>query len=199
MKKQIILISGGMAFEKYEDFLKFLNEFTPSLEYLNKKSWKDNLQEELGSDFDVVKLQMPNKMNAKYSEWKIYFEKYAPLFNDEIILIGHSLGGIFLAKHLSENEFQKKIKAVILVAPPFTTEGMDESLGDFEPLGLLGKLSKQVGKIYLLFSKDDPIVPFNQLEEYKTALPSAEVIAFENKEHFGQESFPELLDLIKSI
>jgi hypothetical protein len=43
MKKQIILVSGGMAFKKYEDFLNYLNEFTPSLEYLNKKSWKDNL------------------------------------------------------------------------------------------------------------------------------------------------------------
>jgi|SRR5581483_4114573 len=199
MKQQVVLISGGTAFEKYEDFLKFLNELTPSLEYLKKKSWKNDLQDALGDDFDVVRLQMPNRMNAKYSEWKIYFDKYIPLFNDNVILIGHSLGGIFLDKYLSEKPFLKKIKATILIAPPFEDRGMQESLGDFALPGSLNNFSEQAGKIYLLFSKDDPIVPFAQLEKYKNALRKAVAIVFENKEHFSQDEFPELANLIKSI
>jgi uncharacterized protein len=144
---------------------------------------------------------MPNKMNAKYSEWKIYFEKYIPLFSDTMILVGHSLGGIFIAKYLSENNVSKKIKAAILVAPPFEDRGMQESLGDFILPESLDKFSGQTGRMYLLFSKDDPVVPFSQLEKYKKALSGAdtEIKIFENRQHFSQESFPELIDLLKKI
>jgi len=113
MKKQVILIGGGTVFGTYKEFLNFLRNMEVSIEYLQKVGWKDTLQEKLGSDFDVVKLKMPNNMNAKYEEWKIYFEKYTELFDNEIILIGHSLGGIFLVKYLSENVFPKKNKSTL--------------------------------------------------------------------------------------
>ena len=53
--------------------------------------------------------------------------------------------------------------------------------------------------IYLIHSKDDPLVPFTQLKKYQQALPKAEAIVFENREHFNQETFPEIIELIKSI
>jgi hypothetical protein len=51
---------------------------------------------------------MPNPMNARYNEWKILFKKIVLLLDDNVILIGHSLGAIFLVKYLSENKFPKK-------------------------------------------------------------------------------------------
>jgi len=48
-------------------------------------------------------------------------------------------------------------------------------------------------------SKDDPVVPFTQLKKYQQALPNAETVVFENREHFNQETFPEIIELIKSI
>ncbi len=54
---------------------------------------------------------MPNALNAKYLEWKILLGRLAPCFNKEAAFIGHSLGGIFLAGYLAENEFPKKILA----------------------------------------------------------------------------------------
>ncbi len=59
---------------------------------------------------------MPNKTNAQFEEWKIWFEKFIPFLNDGVILVGHSLGGVFLAKYLSENKFPKKIGGVFLVS-----------------------------------------------------------------------------------
>lgn len=145
---------------------------------------------------------MPNGTNARYNEWELWFSRIAQILNEEVILIGHSLGGIFLVKCLSENIFPKKTKAVILVAAPFDNsdkiEG-GESLVDFALLSSLEKLVQQVDKIYLIHSKDDPVVHFTQLTKYQRALPNAEAIIFENRGHFNQETFPEIIEIIKSM
>ena len=62
---------------------------------------------------------MPLKEDAKYEDWKIYFERYIPFLRNDCILVGSSLGAMFLAKYLSENKFPKKILATFLVCPPF--------------------------------------------------------------------------------
>ena len=63
--------------------------------------------------------QMPNKQNADYQAWKIEFEKILPDLDKDSILIGHSLGGIFLAKYLSENKLAQKLDSLHLVAAPY--------------------------------------------------------------------------------
>ena len=203
MKKQIVIIHGGTSFETYEDYISYLKAKEINIEKLRpRKEWKDTLATELGDDYEILMPRMPNGTNARYDEWKLWFNKIAEILNDEVVLIGHSLGGIFLAKYLSENTFPKRIIATILIAPPFDdTDGGDgkESLIDFALPTSLAKFTEQSGKIYLVHSKDDPVVPFTQLKKYRQALPSAETIVFENREHFNQETFPEIIELIKSI
>ena len=197
MKKQIVVIHGGDTFEKYEEFLSFLKNFQIDPDYFKKKGWKDTLQDKLGEDFEVIAPNMPNKINAKYLEWKIWFEKYFQFLSEEVVFIGHSLGGTFLAKYISENSFPKKIKALLLVAAPFDDEDSDEFLNDFALPVSLAKITEQVDKIYLFHSKDDPVVPFEQVNKYKKALPNSEIIAFTDRQHFNQELFPELVELLK--
>jgi len=203
MKKQIVIIQGGTSFKTYEDYLSYLKTKEISLEKLRPcKDWKDTLVSELGDDYEILMPRMPNGTNARYDEWKLWFNKIAEILNDEVILIGHSLGGIFLAKYLSETTFPKRVMATILVASPFDdTDGADskESLIDFALPSSLAKFTEQSGKIYLVHSKDDPVVPFTQLKKYQQSLPHAETIIFENREHFNQETFPEIIELIKSI
>jgi predicted alpha/beta hydrolase family esterase len=50
-----------------------------------------------------------------------------------------------------------------------------------------------------MHSKDDPVVPFEHAGMFKKALPDAEVMAFEDREHFNQETFPEIIELIKKL
>lgn len=193
MKKQVLLVHGGDSFNTYEDYIEFLNGFKiDSLDYFKGINWKNNLQTDLGKNFEVICPQMPNKMNARYKEWKIWFEKIIPFLEDGIILIGHSLGGTFLAKYLSENNLPVKISGLHLVAAVFDDES-DEPLMDFSLGSSLENISKQVLKIFLYYSKDDKIVPFGELEKYKSSIPSARSFVFEDMGHFNQEKFPEII------
>jgi hypothetical protein len=199
IKKQVVVVHGGDTFDTYEEYLGFLNAYEINFEKLKIKRWKETLRERLGEDFEVVLPKMPNSMNSKYAEWKIMFEKLPQFLKDDVVLLGHSLGGIFLAKYLSENNFPKKIKATFLVSAPFDTKDSDYSLGDFILPDSLENFQNQAGKIFLFHSKDDLVVPFADLEKYKKSLPNAEVMVFEDKGHFDQTEFPELVQLIKGL
>ena len=198
MKKQIVIIHGGTTFDTYEEYMAYLNSFELTLEKINKKDWKDSLASKL-PDFEVIYPKMPNAKNVRYPEWKIWFEKLFHLLNDNVILIGHSLGGIFLAKYLSENNFPKKIKSVHLVAAPYDTEHCKESLADFALTKDLANFTKQAGKIFLYQSKDDAEVPCADVEKYKRDIPSATIEIFDDRGHFIQEEFPELVKDIKNL
>ena len=65
-----------------------------------KKRRRMRLQEQL-PEFKVIKPEMPNKDMARYSAWKLWFEKHLPFLDSEkLIVIGHSLGAMFLIKYL---------------------------------------------------------------------------------------------------
>lgn len=193
MKKQVVVIHGGDTFETYEEYLSFLKSFEIEIGDLKKKSWKSSLQEKLGEEYEVISPQMPNKQNAKYLEWKIWFEKVTPLLNNEVVLVGHSLGGIFLSKYLSENTLPKKILGTFLVAAPFDDKDSEYTLADFKIPEDLSLFEKQGGRITLYHSKEDPVVPFADLDKYSEKLKSARIVAFENKGHFGQPEFSEIV------
>lgn len=200
MKQQIVTIHGGTTFDNHDDFIAYLKNRDVTIDNFKPRTdWKSSLQKNLGDAFEALSPGMPNGGNARYEEWKIWFERMIPFLNDSAILIGHSLGGIFLAKYLSENIFPKSIRALILVAAPFDDSDSDESLGDFTLPPILEKIAAQVKNIYVLHSEDDPVVPFAQMRKYTAALPTAHTIIFKDKKHFNQETFPEMLELIAKI
>ncbi len=199
MKQQILIINGGSTYPSYEEFITHLENVELKLDRLKPmRDWKDLLQEELGQEYEVFIPKMPNITNARYEEWKIWFEKIIAMLNDNVILIGHSLGGVFLAKYLDENGVSKKIRATVLIAAPYDDE-TNESLGEFKIISALDKFTNQAGEIYLIQSKDDPVVSFGELEKYKKALPDAKTLVLDGMGHFKVEKFPELVDLIKNI
>lgn len=198
-KQQVVVIHGGDVFESDDKWHQYLEEEKePRFETMMNEDWKDTLQGDLGGEYEVIIPSMPNKQNAQYEEWKIWFEKHIPHFNDEVVFVGHSLGGVFLAKYLSENEYPEQIKATLLVAAPFEMSGMDYILADFALEGDLSLLHEQGGDIYLYHSKDDPVVPFADFEKYQEKLPNTQTRIFEDKEHFGND-LPEIVEDIKNL
>jgi predicted alpha/beta hydrolase family esterase len=197
MKKQIVIIHGGTTFDTYEEYIEYLKSSELTLEKINRKDWKDTISLSL-PDFEIIYPKMPNSKNARYQEWKIWFEKLFSLLNDEVVLVGHSLGGIFLAKYLAGNTFPKKIRSLHLVAAPYDTEIIKDSLADFALDRTVEKLGTVTDKIFLYQSRDDTAVAYRDVEKYKRDIPSATLVFFEDRGHFTQESFPELVENIKS-
>ena len=202
MKKQLILIGGGDSYSRREDFLAALKtqplfDLPSNSSY---KSWKGWLAEALESEWYVAIPQMPNKQNAQYDEWQIWFERHLAELRGEVVLVGYSLGAMFLAKYLSENDFHVTVRALFLLAGPCGTydDGSGNDCGSFrfDPV-LLPKLTEVVSSITIMHSQDDFVVPYEHALKYKEALPEAELVTFTDKNHFLVEELPELVDLIK--
>lgn len=202
-KQQVFYIHGGSAYSNYEAFLQHLQTATlrdvPTTTPLKK--WTGSFREDLGVAYEVFMPAMPNSQNAKYQEWKIWFERYVPHLRDGVILVGWSLGGFFLTKYLLENTLPVSIKALFLVAAPFEPDEFDgEDGGDFMfDSSRVGELATKVPQITILHSKDDFIVPYTHALKYQAALPEATLLTFEDKNHFLVETFPELLQHIKQV
>ncbi|MCL5006741.1 MAG: alpha/beta hydrolase [Patescibacteria group bacterium] len=201
MKQQVIIIHGGDSFASHKEYLSFLRGFKIDFEKYKAggHDWKRDLYKDLGKNFDVYLPQMPNKTNARYLEWKLWFDKFLPYLKRNVVLIGHSQGGIFLAKYLSENKLPKKIGGVFLIAAPYDEQDADYSLADFKLPKSLAILQSQARKIFLYHSKNDDVVPFANLKKYENSLPDAAIRTFKSRGHFNQATFPELVKDIKQL
>ena len=201
MQKQIVIIHGGNTFNKYIDFFNsILNKEVEKDNFFPKEDWKSSISKKLGDNFEVFIPRMPNSNNAKYKEWKAWFNRLVPFLNDGVILIGHSLGGIFLAKYLSTNPGLKlKIRALILIAPPFEETYIGDCLGTFKFKKSIKNINTLVNKIFLIQSEDDIIVSPINMDKYLNELPNAKTMLFKDRGHFNQPEFPELYEIIKSL
>ncbi len=195
---QVLLIHGGMTFRTEKDYLDYLANRTVSLD--KWASWSSEyLEKKLGRKFQFIRPTMPLKENAQYEHWKIHFERYIPLLRDGVILIGSSLGGIFLARYLAENKFPLKIKRLFLVCAPFDDTSEEEDLTNgFELPDDLSKVMENCPEVHLMFSADDTCVPVSHAHKYQAKLPEATLHIYNDKNgHFLVPKFPELLKLIK--
>lgn len=197
-KPQLFIIHGGMTFKNKGDYLNFLK--TREVSIKARVRWSDEyLTKKLGKEFEIIKPRMPLQDNAKYEEWKIHFERHFSELRNNVILIGSSLGGIFLAKYLSENKFPKKILATYLICPPFdNTLSGEDLVGGFKLQTDLSLMEKNSPNLYLMFSQDDDVVPISHVTKYRKKLKNAKFIIYESKNgHFDIPEFPEIIKMIK--
>lgn len=197
-KRQILMVHGGMTFKNQRDYFDYLKNREIKLE--KKPKWtEDYIDKELGKKFQIIKPRFPLQENAKYSDWKIWFERFIPFLNNNIILIGGSLGGIFLAKYLSENKFPKKILSVYMICPPYdNTCSQEDLVGGFKLKSDLSLIEKNCKDVTLMFSADDDVVPVAHAEKYRKKLKNSKIVIYKSKNgHFKISKFPEIIKMIK--
>lgn len=196
--KQVCIIHGGDSFATHDEYITFLKTTEIDDPRTRTKSWKSTLAEDLGPDYVVMAPRMPNHFNCRFDEWKIWFERHVQFFEDGIALVGHSQGGIFLAKYLATHTFPKRIGGTFLLAPPYDVpdEGYLEKFIIDVPLT---KLAEQGGKVFIYQSKDDPVVSPKEFEKYQAALPTATFRLLDGRGHFNGPEFPELISDVRSL
>lgn len=192
--KQILIIHGGDSFLSYESYLDDLKATTLDYERIKPaKRWKDMVIEKF-PDADILTPAMPNSANAQFNEWQIWFEKILPFLEDDVRIIGHSLGAMFLAKYLHRHPLEKPIRQLILIAGGYNDD--INGYGSFAVESATG-LEQSAEEIHLFHSKDDFIVPYSELSKFTADLPTAIVHSFDDRNHFLDADFPELIDVLK--
>jgi predicted alpha/beta hydrolase family esterase len=160
-KPQIIYVHGGDAFENKEDLYALLRSrsFNPYAEPYAK--WRDYIKAELVDSYDSIFMQMPNSLWADYEAWKIWFDKVIPYLHEDVVLIGHSLGGGFYLRYLTENTLPVRVRQLHLVAG--VVDGKDcGGVGGF----MIGVenwpgFASAISEVHLWHSEDDTSVPIH--------------------------------------
>jgi len=141
---------------------------------------------------------MPEPEHPAYGTWKKKLGHQLDLIDDEVVLIGHSLGGSVLVKYFSEIPYQKPIAGLFIIASPFWGDGGWE-LDEYNLKPHFSKNLSFIPKVFLYHSRDDKWVPFHHQSLYAGQFPQATVRKFDNYGHGFEHPFPELVNDIKSL
>lgn len=121
--------------------------------------WMKEELEKLGCKTIVPQFPTPPVVPAKVSEWFDVLSEYEKDIDENTILIGHSLGGIFTLRVLEK--LDHPVKAAVLVGTPIGVRPIlnydrDESFSGFD--FDWEKIRKNAGKFYVYQSDNDPYV-----------------------------------------
>lgn len=185
--KNAIIVHGTCDKEEY---------YSPEYPSASNSHWIPWLQKQLIiKDIKADTPEMPHAYEPRYEVWKTEFERFD--ITPETILVGHSCGGGFLVRWLSENKNQN-VGKVVLVAPwldPNKTKVGEDGFFDFK---MDSELVSRTDGITIFNSDDDDEGIHSSVECIMNTVSSIKVVEFHNRGHFclsdlGTEAFPELL------
>jgi uncharacterized protein len=156
-----------------------------------------HLARELGGNYRLIAPEMPDADNPRYQPWRDRIERELEPIEEDVIFVGHSLGGSVLLKYLAEGSYRKPVRGLFLVSVPnWGPEGW--AYDEFAvPQDIGSRLPEST--IFLYHSRNDPEVPFAHLAYYQDRLPTATARPIEGSEHSFVEGLPTLVDDIKSL
>lgn len=155
MVKHLYFFHGGGSKEDYEADAKLLA----------------SLKAKLGSEYTVHYPLLDNDGTPDFGRRKQINHEISAS-EDNVILVGHSLGASMLLGCLSEKKIRKKIAGIFLLATPFWNGNEDW----VQPLKLQPNFAKQLDKktpLFFYHCRDDDEVPFGHLTIYRQQVPWA--------------------------
>jgi predicted alpha/beta hydrolase family esterase len=188
--KQAIIIHGTSEHEEY---------FDKSVPSSSNNHWIAWLQKQL-----IVRgvhshtPEIPDAWKPVYPLWKTELERFQ--LNTDTALVGHSCGGGFLIRWLTEHP-EVKVGNVILVAPwldPDRRKTTDFFDFEVDPL-----LSNRASRLTIFHSDDDMEEVQKSVRYLRKTLKDFQYKEFKNFGHFcladmKTTEFPELLDAVLS-
>ena len=170
---------------------EYYNADVPSCSNFHWFPW---LQKQLlVHDIPTQTPEIPDAWNPQYALWKKEFERYD--ITPSTLLVGHSCGGGFLVRWLSENP-DKRVGKVILVAPTLGVTWEDRSFFDFT---IDSEISSRTNGLVIFGSDNDHPGILKSIKQYRAAIKGVEYREFAGYGHFtlgsmGKVAFPELLE-----
>lgn len=162
-------------------------------------------KEELENNgYNVILPNFPVRQDITIDKYFKVFDEYRDIFNENLIVIAHSIGNPMFIKYISQNNY--KIGKYISLAgfsKAYYNEEKDV-LNEKVKLIILTEKEKEdtiklINEKYSIYSDNDHIVPFELLESYCIDIRSKPIL-INNIGHMGKKSWletlPEVMDLI---
>ncbi len=153
--------------------------------------------------FQVDVPSMPDSSTPKLSSWLPKLKEVAGEANENLFLVGHSLGCITILKYLETLDEFQEVGGVVLVAGFTDDLGFEELKNFFENDLDFEKIKTKANKFVVINSDDDPYVPLKYGYILQENL-SAKLIIKHGMKHFSggednQESCINLPDVAEVI
>ncbi len=181
MKKQVLFVHGGGEGAHEED-----------------KKLAASLRDALGSDYDVRSPKMPDEGSPEYAAWRDLISEELAALDVGAILVGHSLGASVLLKYLSEEESEKPVVGLFLVAPPYWG-AEDWEVGEYALQADFASELPEEQRMFFYHSRDDEWVPFAHLALYAEKLPRATIREFDDRGHQFDDDLSEVARDIENL
>lgn len=173
---------------------EYYNEAYPSD---SNSHWLPWLQKRLlVHDIKADTPEVPNAYDPHYDVVTREVERFD--ITADTTLVGHSMGGGFWVRYLSEHP-ELHVDKVVLVAPWLNvSHEYDIDFFDFE---IDPTITERVNKFIIFISDDDRQPMQDSVKRLQEKLPNSTVKVFHNYGHFtlrsmGTDAFPELLEAI---
>lgn len=167
--------------------------------------WYPYVKKELeAKGYQVQVPAFPDTENPKLDKWLPTLQEIVGEPDEELFLIGHSLGCATIMRYLETLNDANRIGGVVFVAGFNENVGFEEIQTFFEtPIDLEKIKAKSKNGFVAIHSDDDPYVDLRYADVFKEKL-GAEIIIKHNAKHFsgaieGEEACLQLPDVVSSI
>ncbi len=170
MKKQVLFIQGGGEGA-----------------YAVDEKLAAALQHVLGAEYNVVYPHMPDEGDPRYEPWAAQIAQEQAALDDRAIIVGHSVGGAVLLRHLSQAKIDKPVAGIFIIAAPYWgAEDWQANLPAELP-------------VFLYHSRDDGVVPFAHLAKFAKKFPQATIRELDGRGHQFNHDLSEVAKDIKAL
>jgi predicted alpha/beta hydrolase family esterase len=150
-------------------------------------------------DIHTVAIEPPKPWQPRYEVWKKELERFD--IGEDTVLVGHSCGGGFLVRWLTENK-DRKVGKVVLVAPWVNPEDNPVSdTADFFHFEIDPDIVSRTQGITIFNSDNDMDTIHKSVDIIRSKVKDIGYKEFHDYGHFcrsdlGSDAFPELLESI---
>jgi predicted alpha/beta hydrolase family esterase len=139
--------------------------------------------------------EMPHAYDPEYSSWKREFERFDVTPNTT--LVGHSMGGGFLLRWLSENHLAAPARVILVASSLDPLRQNETGFCEFE----IDPNITDRTKLVVMTSDNDSDKAEQSRQMITDALPNTDVRMFSGYGHFipdhlGKDTLEELVDII---
>lgn len=170
-----------------------------------QEGWYSWFKKELEKRGFVAEIpSMPNSENPKIEAWIPYLGKAIGKANENVFLVGHSIGCQTILRYLESLPDDKKVNGVVLVAGFFTLMNLKkdekETARPWLETPIDAEKTKQHAKKFIaIFSDDDPYVSLDNADIFRKELGAKIVVQHKMKHFSGDDGIAQLPIVLKSI